>query len=124
MLNEIHEFAARYLKLYSNPGTTEAELEKGFGDLCFGLGFEMDCGKSFVETCSKEAFLSYEALERIIDGIDDACFLGTAIFSKWRCITHWEESSLMSEENRRWFIAAFSRLAAITREQADAAERR
>ena len=119
MLDKIHEFAARYLELYLNPETREPEVEKGFGEQCFGLGLRMDCGNSFTEAYSMEPFCDPDELGKIVDRIDDISLLGSAIFSKWRGITHWSQSSLLNDENRRWFIIAFSRLEELSREQTD-----
>lgn len=111
---KIHSFALKYLGLYGNPKTSEEEVEIGFGEQCFSLGFEMDCGRKFMDAYSSEAFYKYEKLDEIIETVDDIALLGSAIFSRWRFVTHWDESSLLKNENRLWFIAAFKRLAAIT----------
>ena len=113
---KIHDFAVKYHSLYVNPQTTEREVEDGFSDQCFALGFEMDCGERFIETFSKGAFYEKEDLEQIISDIDDIMLLGSAIFSHWRAVTHWDYSSLLGEEHRPWFITAFGRLAVITEE--------
>ena len=42
----IHEFAAKFCRLYMNPQTTEREVEEGFADQCFAFDFEMDCGNA------------------------------------------------------------------------------
>lgn len=63
------------------------------------------------------AFYKNDELDKVIDDIDDVAFLGSAIFSHWRYVTHWAHySSLLDEEHRPWFITAFGRLAVITEE--------
>ena len=115
---EIHEFAQKYYKLYTGEKTTERDVTKGFADLCFSLGFKMDCGKSFISTFSSEAFSDGKAFSDIAEAIDDVEHLGSAIFSHWRYVTHWDYgSSLLNEVNRPWFIAAFTRLSVITNEE-------
>ena len=115
MENEkIHAFAMKWLQKYEDDQTTTAELENDFGEACFALGFEMDCGHSFCESYSIEAFRQAEALQTVLPDIDDPQFLGSAIFSKWRGITHWDESNLLIPEHRQWFLMAFHQLAQIT----------
>lgn len=114
MNEEIYAFAYQYFNLYRDPKVQERHVDEGFADKCFALGFEMDCGKSFCEKYPK-AFHDYEELNKIIEEIDDPKFLGTAIFSQWRYITHWSDgSSLLDDEHRKWFIIAFGRLVSIT----------
>ena len=94
------------------------KLKKGFGDECFALGFEMDCGNAFEAAFpDANAFNDYKALDKIIEQVQDVSLLGSAIFSKWRYITHWSFGEpLLSARNRPWFILAFGRLAALTSE--------
>ena len=114
-MQKLHEFAIRYYVLYENPDTTEREVEDGFADICFSFEFEMDCGNAFIETYSEEAFYNAAAFEEIIDNVDDVMLLGSAIFSKWRCITHWDYiPNLLDEDYRKWFMIAFSRLSVLT----------
>ncbi len=83
----------------------------------FSLKFEMDCGQAFKAAFpNTNAFYDYKAFEKIIDQVDDINLLGSAIFSKWRYITHWGETSLLRPELRMWFIVAFSRLAVLCSE--------
>ena len=96
--------------------TKEIEAEIGLERGCRDLGFQMDCGKAFQEKYGEQAFYHAEALETIADEIDDEMLLGSAIYSKWRYITHWSQQSLLSEENRKWFQSAFYRLSVLTGE--------
>ena len=116
MNKEIYAFAKYYFNIYRNPKSTNFQAEEGFADKCFSLGFEMDSGNSFCE-CYPKAFNDAEELDKIIDEIDDAKFLGTAIFSQWRYITHWSYGSHpLDSKYRPWFICAFGRLMTITSE--------
>lgn len=113
----IHDFAVKYHSLYVDPQTTELDVEKGFAKQCFALGFKMDCGNSFIDAFSADAFNKVEELDKVIDEIDDVQLLGSAIFSHWRYVTHWDDySHLLNNEHRLWFIAAFGRLAVLTEE--------
>lgn len=116
MNKEIYAFAKYYFNIYRNPKSTNFQVEEGFADKCFSLGFKMDTGVSFLEKFPK-AFDNVEELDKIIDRVDDAHFLGTAIFSMWRYITHWSYCSHpLDPEFRPWFISAFGRLMTITSE--------
>lgn len=88
MNQKVNAFAMKYLDLYRNPKTTNIQVEETFADECFALGFEMDSGNSFCEKYPK-AFNDVQEFDRIIEEISDPQFLGTAIFSQWRYITHW-----------------------------------
>jgi len=116
MNKDIYAFAKYYFNLYRNPKATNFQVEEGFADKCFSLGFQMDSGNSFCEKYP-HAFNDAEELDKIIEEIDDPQFLGTAIFSQWRYITHWSYCSHpLDPEYRPWFICAFGRLMAITAE--------
>ena len=104
--NDICAFAENYYKLFSNPETQEHEVEMSFGEECFKLGFNMDCGVSFIKKYSEGAYCNPEELEKSISKIQDIDVLGSAVFSRWRWITHYSSSSLLSEENRKWFQTA------------------
>lgn len=116
MKEKIYEFANHYFNIFRDPKATNRQVEEDFADKCFALGFEMDCGNSFCEKYPK-AFNDVAELDKIIEEIDDPQFLGTAIFSQWRYITHWSYCSHpLDEQYRPWFITAFGRLVAITSE--------
>ena len=57
-------------------------------DDCSALGFEMDCGHAFSEKYGNAANDS-EALDKIIDSVDNIPLLGSAIYSQWRYFNHW-----------------------------------
>lgn len=112
---KIHAFAVRWFEKYRSSGTSEHEVEEGFSEECIALGFKMDCGKSFEAAFPEtNAFNDADALYEIIDQIQDVHMLGSAIFSKWRYITHWAEVSLLDPQYRNWFITAFFRLDVLT----------
>ena len=116
MKERIHAFANHYFDIFRDPKATNFQVKEGFAEKCFALGFEMDSGNSFCEKYPK-AFNDYSELDKIIEEIDDPQFLGTAIFSQWRYITHWSYCSHpLDEQYRPWFITAFGRLVTITSE--------
>ena len=83
-------------------------------DDCAALGFEMDCGHAFAEKYGSAASDS-NALDKIIDEVDDISLLGSAIYSQWRYFNHWAYSGeeILEPKNRAWFILALSRLAVL-----------
>lgn len=109
-IKKIHEFSLYWLGKYEKPETQDYELEEGFAEECFSLGFEMDCGKSFESVHGSAALQTAEELKRIIDSVKDAHILGNAVFSQWRYFTHWACSAL----DREWFVVALSRLTKLT----------
>ena len=116
MKEQIHAFANHYFDIFRDPKASNFQVGEGFAEKCFALGFEMDSGNSFCEKYPK-AFNDYSELDKIIEEIDDPQFLGTAIFSQWRYITHWSYCSHpLDEQYRPWFITAFGRLVTITSE--------
>ena len=42
--------------------------------------------------------------------IDDAAFLGSAVFSHWRYVTHWSGDGMPTEEDLECFRLALGRL--------------
>lgn len=112
----IHFFAVKYLDIFNDPQVNYLEFERNLGEECQRLGFDMDAGESFIKQCSKEAFYNADVLEQIIDKVDSVKLLGNGIFSRWRYITHWAgvSASLLSEENKKWFLIALNRLAELS----------
>lgn len=107
-------FARKHLEFFERTAADDQEMyrfldDMAFPDECWSLGFEMDCGQSFIETCGEDAWRSVGGLLRIIDSINDVKLLGSAIFSQWRYFNHWAGSGL-TEEDREWFIVMLRRL--------------
>lgn len=111
---DIHAFAVKWVDRFRNTKNVNREVEEStFADECFSLGFEMDCGKAFEATYPESKALNDScALDKIIEGIDDIPLLCSAIFSKWRCFTHWDGpgEDVLSFESWAWFITALNRL--------------
>ena len=83
---KIYEFALEWIGIFENPDTREGGIDVRLVEECADLEFVMDCGKSFEERYSFEAFTDPTAFSEIEESIDDAAFLGCAIFSKWRAL--------------------------------------
>ena len=56
MKERIHAFANHYFDIFRDPKATNFQVEEGFAEKCFALGFEMDSGSSF---CEKYEFCSF-----------------------------------------------------------------
>ena len=67
--------SSSYYDLFDSPS---------FPDECWSLGFEMDCGKSFIAAYGHEAWNSHRELSSVIGKADDIIILGSALFSQWR----------------------------------------
>lgn len=117
-MKKLNEFASKYLKLYMSKETAGHQVEEGFAEECWALGFEMDCGKAFIAAFPGEhPFENAEGLKAVINNVTDIPLLGSAIFSMWRQITHWDWcGNLLSDENRAWFTVAFQRLIELSAE--------
>lgn len=112
--SNLHSFAVRYIDLFNDSQVRESVLEDGLGEECSKFGFDMDAGESFIKHYSEAAFYKADALESIIHDVDSVELLGSGMFSRWRYITHWAESSLLVDENKKWFLLALNRLAKLT----------
>lgn len=115
-MKQIYEFAVKWCDKFRDQKTNYIELVDHYlADDCEALGFEMDCGHAFSEKYG-DAASDNEALDKIIDDVDDIPLLGSAIYSRWRYFNHWAYSGaeVLEPKNRAWFILALSRLALLT----------
>ena len=113
--NDLIEFSQKYIDYFSNDfGRDRSSYYKffesqDFPDACISLGFEMDCGQSFIAAYGEEAWRSLAKLSAIIEKIDDVNLIGSALFSQWRYFNHWSYSDA-TDEDREWFLILFKRL--------------
>ena len=115
-MKEIHEFAVKWCDKFRDQKINYIELVDHYmAEDCAALGFDMDCGHAFSEKYGNASNDS-EALDKIIDDVDDIPLLGSAIYSQWRYFNHWACSGeeILESKNRTWFILALSRLALLT----------
>ena len=114
----IRTFTEKYINYFTNALN---EHPKSYYDIfdsanfpseCWKLGFEMDCGKSFIDTCGDEAWRSNKKLLQIIDKIDDLRVLGSGLFSQWRYFNHWAYSG-PTEDDMQWFKTVLLRMKKI-----------
>ena len=83
-----------------------------FPSECWSLGFEMDCGESFIAAYGQEAWHSHRKLSSVIDKADNIIVLGSAIFSQWRYFNHWSYGGA-TEEDKEWFLIILRRMQEI-----------
>ena len=115
MANDLKGFAEKYIRLYESNDTVESDVCAAFANECFEHDIEMDCVKSFEAACGVNITSENIDFNELFSRIDDKNILASAIFSKWRYITHWSYGeSCLDSKNRGWFIAAFKRLIELT----------
>lgn len=117
-MKQIYDFAVKWCDKFRDQNINYKELVNHYmADDCAALGFEMDCGNAFFEKYGN-AINSYEALDKIIDDVNDISLLGSAIYSRWRYFNHWAYTGeeILKWKNREWFILALSRLASLSEE--------
>ena len=113
--NELVEFSQKYIDLFNRKLDSATSFyckffdSQDFPNACIALGFEMDCGHSFIAAYGEEAWRSVDRLSTIIDMIDDTKLIGSALFSQWRYFNHWSYSGA-TDKDREWFLMLFERL--------------
>jgi hypothetical protein len=80
-----------------------------FPDECWSLGFEMDCGESFIATYGEKAWNTQGGLPSVINNVDNMKILGSALFSQWRYFNHWA-CGHATEEDKEWFLIVLRRM--------------
>lgn len=112
---DIKAFTEKYIEYFLTERNPQAASfyrifdSSSFPYECWNLGFEMDCGHSFLEACGTEAWHSNEELMRIINEIEDLKILGSGLFSQWRYFNHWSMGPA-TEEDREWFLTILRRM--------------
>lgn len=114
--NKISEFADKWYKIFVSPKTAERDVDETFGKDCAELGVSMDCGKAFQRQYGEQAFYDPAVLDTILGEVRDEVLLSSAVYAKWRYITHWTQQNLLDSENRKWFSLALDRLRIISGE--------
>lgn len=102
-------FANYYKKIYGTGNINiEHMLKEKFMEQCVSLGFNLDIANWFLGILPN----GDDILENIemLSGISDSKLLGSLILLKWYNIVNSSNESLLSEENRIWFIIAFNQL--------------
>lgn len=113
---KIHAWASAWLDELARSPLSGYDFEEHFGQECERMGFVLDWGASFFHAFDSDAFFHAEGFLRCVNTIDDAGFLGSALYSKWREIVkswgpvpdgYWEDTV-------RWLAMGFLRLEQVT----------
>ena len=83
----INAFARKWREIISASYDDIANGE--FSEECFALGFGMDLGESLKKAFPGINVEKASGFKTVVGSINDVFFLGTAIFSYWRWLTHW-----------------------------------
>ena len=79
--------------------------------------FRLDLGESLKKAFPGVNVEKASGFKMVVNSIDDVFFLGTAIFSYWRWLTHWMQwGEIYSDDAKEWFTLAFDRLIEISKE--------
>ena len=117
-LSNIEAFSQKYIDYFINefernsPSYYNLFESQEFPDACRALGFDMDCGESFISKYGEEAWRSVEGLTTVIDKIDDIKLIGSALFSQWRYYNHWSYSDA-TDKDKEWFLMLLKRLRSL-----------
>ena len=113
----LHEFAWFWLNMYKHHDAIPFYNYKDSGYLGMALqdmGFEMDGGQSYCDNFNASQLPDLVTLKHQLPEMDIQ-LLGNLIFSNWRKWNHWSDDEVMEEKDYQWFVAAFERLAELTR---------
>lgn len=109
---DIHNFAIKHHTLFTNSQVTVNDVLATFVNECKSLGFY---GETFHDVYTYVNSRDVETLATEVEDIRDPQQLGSIILSKWMNITqNGKDNDLLSFDNRKWFILAFTRLVTIT----------
>ena len=92
--------SASYYDLFDSPT---------FPNECWSLGFEMDCGESFITAYGHDAWRNEKELSKVVNKINDMKLLGSALFSQWRYFNHWSYGHA-TEDDKKWFLMILRRM--------------
>jgi hypothetical protein len=110
----IHDFAEKYLDLYKNKRTTEAQLNEGFADQCQALGFSKEDGHALGHMHYREFYFDKQ-LRHAAAQVTDMQELGDSIYYKWNYFNNVSiVTTVDSPKARAWFTIAFARLCELS----------
>lgn len=114
-MSDIEKFADKYIDFFEHDFLRDPQSynrffeNEEFPNDCRALGFEMDCGESFINAYGLTAWKDNLVLKESIERINDTTIIGAALFSQWRYYNHWAYSDA-TEETRQWFLILLYRL--------------
>lgn len=113
---DIVQFAQKYINYFEHEfGQTRESYYQFFESddfprECKALGFDMDCGHSFIEAYGKNAWNDIRGLKANIEKINDVRIIGNGLFSQWRYFNHWSSPSYANDDTKEWFLMLLHKL--------------
>lgn len=123
MKMNIESFADKYIAFFENEfGLTKQSYysffdNSAFPEECRELGFEMDCGHSFINAYGEDAWNDVHNLKATVETLNDSKIIGNGLFSQWRFYNHWSSPSYANEDTKEWFLILFYRLKVLCNTQ-------
>lgn len=123
MKMNIENFADKYIAFFENElGLTKQSYysffdNSAFPEECRELGFEMDCGHSFINAYGEDAWNDVHSLKATVETLNDSKIIGNGLFSQWRFYNHWSSPSYANEDTKEWFLILFYRLKVLCNTQ-------
>lgn len=114
--SDIAKFADKYIDFFEKEfGRTKESYYRFFDNNdfpndCQKIGFEMDCGQTFIDAYGERAWNGIQCLKDNIEKINDIQIIGNALFSQWRNFNHWSSPSYANEDTKEWFLILFRKL--------------
>ncbi len=121
MNTEIEKFIDKYVNFFENEfGRTRESYYRFFDNNdfpseCQALGFEMDCGHSFIDAYGEPAWNTVQGLKDSIDKMNDIKTIGNGLFSQWRFFNHWSSPSQANDDTKEWFWLLLQRLRMLSK---------
>ena len=113
--NSINSFTEKYIDYFLTSFDPESASyydlfdSPTFPNECRALGFEMDCGESFIAAYGHDAWRNEKELSKVVNKINDMKILGSALFSQWRYFNHWSYGPA-TEDDKKWFLTILRRM--------------
>ncbi|WEV39063.1 hypothetical protein OZX58_02155 [Lactobacillus sp. ESL0680] len=115
-LEQVHKFAYKWRKSFSDPDIDYHELiDFNFYNDCDRLGFKINSADLVLKY--RDAIFDYQALAKTVSKITDVSQLGTLVFARWQYFHNLENKQvqqILKFENRSWFLIALTRLWNLT----------
>ncbi len=113
----IYEFAKKYFEILTQGEEIEKDDLIEFNDDCKKIDFKLSEEKTFFNEYGQRAYNDPNVFKIIIYCIYDIDLLLSAIYNRWNYLSWWKgHEGLLSDNNKEWFITAFSRLIDLSKD--------
>ena len=106
----LYEFANYWQRKFLSEQLSDYEFEEFFGNECGNIGFQMDCGKEFINLYPDCFNIPNDRINSVITTIRDVELLGSALYSQWRYLTHWAGRYSLDQDTCHWFSVILGRI--------------